>query len=383
MITRDDILKLLEPQASPAISIFMQTHEAGPDIRKDPIRLKNLVHEVESQVRDKEGIKDILEPAYTLLEGGEAPWRHMRRGLAMFASPGGQVTWKLPVRVEERAVVDDRFYIRPLLTLLDHGQRFFILTADEEAPQLYEADREGMSLLEDEEVTQAFDTIVGKTELPADVGFHATGPTPTTGGEATAKYHAQGETPEDYRQVELDRYATHIAKAVDKHLAGQQAPLVLVAEPNLLGKLREHIDYVGLMEESVPHSPNKAGGLDEQDVYDRAFAIAKPALERPKQDALDRFGRVDPAKASADPEEMMIAATDGRVETLMITEDGDIWGAWDGENRNVQVHAERRQDSDDLIDRMAAETLKNGGDIFVLDRTAMPQGVTAAAVFRY
>ena len=41
MISRSDLDELVAMDARPAVSIYLPTHVAGREIRKDPIRLKN------------------------------------------------------------------------------------------------------------------------------------------------------------------------------------------------------------------------------------------------------------------------------------------------------------------------------------------------------
>src|SRR5690348_10522192 len=113
---------LLDESRAPAVSIFLPTHRAGQEIRQDPIRLKNLVRQAEQQLIN-EGTRaaearNLLEPVAGLVEDS-AFWRRQAEGLAVFRSPNVFLTYQVPFPVAEFVAVSDRFYIKPLLPLLD------------------------------------------------------------------------------------------------------------------------------------------------------------------------------------------------------------------------------------------------------------------------
>ena len=49
-VTREALTELVETSLVPAVSILMPAHRAGPEIRQDPIRLKNLVRDAETEL---------------------------------------------------------------------------------------------------------------------------------------------------------------------------------------------------------------------------------------------------------------------------------------------------------------------------------------------
>lgn len=82
-ITTNDLEDLLGQKDSPCVSLYMPTHPAGPEIRQDPIRLKNLLKGTERQLTEQ-GIRSTdprtwLEPLSKLLED-EQFWRHQDQG---------------------------------------------------------------------------------------------------------------------------------------------------------------------------------------------------------------------------------------------------------------------------------------------------------------
>jgi hypothetical protein len=137
MSTYAELRSVLADSQAPAVSIFVPTHRAGQEIRQDPIRLKNLVNQAQDQLI-KEGTRpaearSLLEPLAGLMEDA-AFWRHQTGGLALFRSPDVFRTYRLPFQVGEFVAVSDRFYIKPLLPLLMHDARFYVLPGKQSIP---------------------------------------------------------------------------------------------------------------------------------------------------------------------------------------------------------------------------------------------------------
>ena len=68
-------------------------------------------------------------------------------------------------------------------------------------------------------------------------------------------------------------------------------------------------------------------------------------------------------------QEIVRAASVGRVEHLFLLENGSIPGAVDG--------------GADLLDTAAVQTLRHGGDVQTVLETSMPSGGPICAIFRY
>jgi len=379
MLTRDDLLPLLGIGREPAVSLFMPTHESGPKLRKDPIRLKGLLRRAEEAIGDRRQSRQLLAPVHDLIEGDPAEWRHMRRGLAIFTAPDFKRIFKLERRVEERLEIGRRFMIRPLLPCLDEGERVYLLAVEQSAISLYEADAESLRRIEDPNLGMSFDDSLANTELPADVGFHGSGTGSPATGRGTAYFHALGEAPEDYRQKALEHFATAIARTVEPHIRDRRRPLVLMAEPNMLGMLKARLDYPANLVIAVSKSPNRR---KVEHLHAEALSAAKPVVEAGRDKLIETFGRLAPRQASDDASTVVQAASEGRIATLLVDPEVELWGRWDSEHHAWKVHAERNADSEDLAESAIQETLKHAGEIRTIP-PALLRGAAIAAIFRY
>jgi len=117
LLTRDDLSNLMEPREGWCVSIYQPTHRAGSEIQQDPIRFKNLLTEAEERL-ESTGMRSadarrMLEPAGKLLSDSMF-WQHQGDSLAVFIADGFLEWYHLPVQVDEMAVVNRRFHLKPL-----------------------------------------------------------------------------------------------------------------------------------------------------------------------------------------------------------------------------------------------------------------------------
>jgi hypothetical protein len=52
-IVRDAVHELASLDLRPAVSIMMPTHHAGPEVRQDPIRFKNMLRQIEGELEGR------------------------------------------------------------------------------------------------------------------------------------------------------------------------------------------------------------------------------------------------------------------------------------------------------------------------------------------
>ena len=372
MIRRAFFRELAGEREGPAISLYMPTFPAGRDMRKDAIRLKNLLNEAESRIGDRGLFERLAEPLLPLAAAREEPWKEMRQGLVALLAQDRSEVLKLPQRVEEQVWVGPRFLLRPLLPFVGRGQRFFLLAADQRVVTLYAGNRAGLWVLRENAFEESYESILARTELPDEVAFHTAG--------AASAYHAAGEAKDDYLKRALSRYAQGIAKVVDEELAGETDPLVLAAEPRLLGLLRQWIGYRHVADEAIAKDPC---GLSEDELFAQARAIVAPLEEQALGELLERYHGADAAHRADRPEALLKAAAAGAVEELLLPESARLYGRFDVAHGVVRLDPERRADSDDLVDLAIHLVLVHGGEVRLVPDARWKAGAPFGALLRY
>jgi hypothetical protein len=91
---------------------------------------------------------------------------------------------------------------------------------------------------------------------------------------------------------------------------------------------------------------------------------------RPARRDLERFDKLaGTGHASAHVQEIVAAASTGRVERLFLSKNAAIPSALDG--------------CLDPLNMAAVQTLRHGGDVQTLPEASMPLGTAVCAIFRY
>jgi hypothetical protein len=91
----------------------------------------------------------------------------------------------------------------------------------------------------------------------------------------------------------------------------------------------------------------------------------------------------DTSRATHDLEEVLSAATDGRVDSLFVPVDREIWGTFDDVSRQALRHDEPQAGDEDLLNLAALRTITGSGAVYTSRREDMPDDDEVAALLRY
>lgn len=389
MFTKADLQKLIDADAEPAVSLFLPTHIAGREIAQDPIRLKNLLAEVENRLLEaghrRPHVADLLKPAYALVKDMRF-WRHQSSGLAVFIAPDIFRVHRVPLVLDEQAFVGRAFQIKPLLPLLSDDGRFFLLTVSLARTRVFQGSKFTLNEMEGEEVPAAFMEIMKEADYE-DMRHHhpltALGSAPGGAQSGSTVSHNFGNSPEDQRYVQLIEYFRRLASAVDALLADERAPLVLACDDKWQGYFREYSKYPLLMNEGLAINPD---AFEEASLHKRAYSVVKPYFGRIRREGLGRYDALandGDDRAARDIARIVPHARFGRVDTLFVANDTERWGRFDAETAKVELHDQRKDGDEDMLDRAVVYTLQSGGQVFVLPGREIPFDSEAVAILRY
>lgn len=357
-IGREELGTLLRAQGSPCVSIYMPSHRSGPEIRQDPIRLKNLLRRAEERLAElgtpPPEARAVLAPAEALL-GDSAFWRQQGDGLALFLSPASSHHYRLPVDFQELLVVTRRFHLKPLLPLFAHDSHFYILALSQNQVRLYRGSPSAM----------------GEVALPS-----------LPGGldETLLRFDAEKQG-EIHSGTAIREYCRSINGAVSGHLAGESAPLVAASVEFLFAAYREVNTYPALMDDCIPGNPES---LRPDALHARGMSVAARAFGKAVESALERYRRLagtDRSSSQIGP--VLRAAHEGRVDTLLVAVGIQRWGAYGPSDGSLLLRDEPEPGDEDLLDRAAVSTLASGGSVYAVRPEEMPLGAPLAAIFRY
>jgi hypothetical protein len=385
VFTRSDLSELVTAAPNPGVSIFLTTHVRGDEIRQDPVVLKNLVGQARQRLLSMglaaSEADTLLAPALALADDSRF-WQHRSHGLAVFLSRDMARHLTMPISLREAVAVGPGFRIRPLLPLLATGGDFHVLTVTEGRIRLFDASRFAMTEVRDTGLPKSLGEGFGEPDYENPVQASPVA-RPHIGTVHISHAQVYGESPPEWRKTQLLESVRRLAAAVDRRLAAGRAPVVVIANAEIGGHLQKFATLGPLLAGVVDVNPE---ALDEVRLHEAAYAVVRPRFEAIHRSAAERLtallGSHDP-RAAITIEEVARAAYQGRIDTLLIAEGQTVWGRYDEGTEQVLTCDGLAATGEDLLDAVAAKTLRHGGELHVFPQTQMPDSAVVGAVLRY
>lgn len=393
MVTNRHLLELAE-QKGPWVTIAMPLEGGGPLAKGDPIRYRNLLRRVEdlleARATEPERRAAMLEPLRELGARHDV-FNAGARGLVVFAKPGRIEHWHLPVSIEEVARVDDRPYLEPLIPLVTDPIHFYVVALSVHHVRLLECNRfVARELPLPEGTPKRLEDAAGWEVESDSLQFHEihSGPllrgtrkhrTPSGNEGNRPIFHGQGAGKDD-RDVDYEKYVRDVDRGLWQAITHKGSPVVLVASEHLEPVFREHTRLPNVIG-TVFHAG--AEHATDAELHARALELVEPkfaaAIEQAKARLHDRLGT---GLATEQIAEVVVAAAEGRVDTLFVREGAHVVGTFDAETHSVTL-GDGRPTTTDLIDRASTDVFLSGGTVYRLPADQMPVSSEAAAILRY
>lgn len=384
LIPREDLDRLLNHRGT-CVSIYLPTHRSSPDSDQDPIRLKNLTRDAETQLTQlglrQAEIDPILQPARDLLDNLPF-WIRGNDGLAIFLGRDFSQILRLPLHFEEDVVVNDRLYIKPMLPLLDEKRRFFVLAASQNGVRLLEGSPYGVWEIPLEDVPRNLAEALNFDDMEQQLQYHTVARSGwNMNGRPSVTFHGHGVGKDDAGpKKNVERYFQKVNKGLAEHLRDRREPLVFAGVGYLFPLFKGANTYPHLQDTAIEGNPDI---LRAEELQAAAWRVVAPLFDQQMHRDADRFRQLAAnGKAMADLADILPAARQGRVEALFVSLGDHRWGEFDGASA-VALHGERRPGDEDLLDRAALETLFTGGRIHPVPKDRMPSNSPAAAILRF
>lgn len=396
LLPRKEIESLLRTSGGPCVSIFLPTFRAGSERQQNPIRLKNVVRDVAERLEGDWGMRspdadELLEPIKRLVDDNSF-WLHQQDGLMLFRSPSVFKSFQVPIPVNELAVVENRFHVKPLLPLLsgDGDGHFYILSLSRKNIRLLGGSRFRIDEidLDAKGVPNTFTEALGELQRRPTQFQGGSSKTPhrfSMGKKGSPTFAGHG-TQEDDLGAELRNFFERFDDALAKIDVDRKAPVVLAGVEYLLPIYRDvATTFQNICEDALTGNME---GEKPEDLHAAAWEIVEPHFLEDRRKAAERFGDLKGSgRVSNDLAEILTAAHEGRVDTLFVARGVRVWGSYDTEHRKMKPQSDQSappsHGSEDLLDLAAVQTYMNGGRVFVVDPQEVPDSRQSAAVFRY
>ena len=363
--THAQVDRLLDNRNPASVSIYLST-EPVSNGQAERAELGNLASEAERQLVEagsaKADVAGIGESLADLRDDSEF-WRYQARSLAVFATPEGTTTFRLPNRIRSMVEVSDRFHVKPLLRALTFPQVAFVLALAQGSVRLIEVS------------PKVEPGPVGVADLPKDVASWV--------GKSSIRDRApvgrlQGT---EGQKVRMRQYARGVDQALRPLLGGLGVPLILAATEPLDSIYRSVSTYPLLARPGIAGNPETSSDAE-------LAAAARTVLDELNAAALSEVHelyrrREAESRAAADLAVVARAATFGAVDTVLVDIDESVPGSVDEQTGAVEL-----SDADDavnygVVDEIVRRVWRTGGTVLAVRRDDVPGGGAAAAILRY
>lgn len=384
IIDRDSLRQLVGVEANHCVSLYMPRHGTVQDAEQDPIRYRNLLHDVRDKLiargMRRPDAMSYLEPALSV-ENEPLFWkRNGTAGLAMLLGPDHFHVLHLADRCEELSAVDRRFHLAPLFEVVSRDDHFLLLAVSAKSVRLFRCHSHDISPIElPAAMPRDIDTALAGTEIEKSLQHHAAGPTGRAGHWASIM-HGQGAPKDEHKKLLLE-FLRMVGQHISHTLRDENAPLVIAAVDYMHPLIRDVVSYQHILKDGIHGSPDS---LPENELLARALPVIRPEFEKPVRAASERYQQAISGGRAADSIGAVLAAVEeGRVETLIAAKNDRIWGTFNAETGEVTLRDPATDGDTDLLDLAVCRTMARGGTSLVVDRELVPSGGPVAAILRW
>lgn len=386
-ITKSTIIRLAEEQTGKVVSIYMPTHRypSPPHIQESQTRFKNMLHSARQIVDDAgqeaKGLQKNLGSLERMID--DLPfWQATLEGLAIFVSQDDVQMYHLPIECEESIYVADDYDIAPLIILQSYDQPFYILALAQHDSKLLRGDSYGMEPVAID-LPHSIEDALNIDEMfsgSSTKRSHQGGP--SGAGDVTSP-HGEGDSQGAGSEERLQYFRMIDEKLMNDPAIDTKLPMLIAAAENEAGDFMAISKSPSLMDCFLKGNYTQT---PMQELHKRVWPMIHEKIVKQKDiklvEQFNEFRGVD--KASTKLRDIEQAAADGRIDTLlinMIDETRDSIS--DNDHDAVPVIRMMSDMGMKNLKRLISLVYQNGGRMIGLDRSSMPDGAMAAALYRY
>jgi hypothetical protein len=354
---------LTQKQVPKGITIYMPTTEAWVNWEKSAIRLKNLLNVAEEELT-RQGLRpvdarNILLSARALIDNQKF-WKNQKEGLVIFISEMLFEHYKSRVRFTPMVVVQDHFYLKPLVPVIYETHSYYLLSLSQKAVNLYEGHYNELTRIKDKLLPKDIDEALWMDDPEKSVKYYRT-KGERVRGRAGMIFHGDGGI-KDAHKTNLFRYSNIVDERVNKILKNKELPMILACVDYLFPIYKKANIYPNLLDIFIEGNPDN---ISKADLGNKAWEMVESHFKEEKRSALEKFKTYSATDKTLTTIDKIVKATfQARVESMFVDPDKSIWGKYDAENNTVDIKAKKEYDEEELLNLSLIQTVRNGGKVF-------------------
>jgi hypothetical protein len=351
--------ELKDIRSENCITIIATTHRTKPDYLNDGLRLKNLIKQAEDRLMadtSKRNAKSLVDKLNKL--AAQIDHSKNLESLMLFVNDEIAEYTRLPIKVEDRVVIDDTFATRDLVRAMHLETNYFILVLSQDKIRLIEAMND---------------------KIVQEIGT----PFPFENTQYFSKNRAANAMAAKQTSL-IAEYFNQADKMVNEVRKDNPLPVLIC------GLEENHNEYLKIAD-------NKRSifnmFLDKNKINDAAHSIVEESwgvvkeyvVKKNNERKADLKKAVGENKFLSDTNEIWKAISDGKVQTLFI-EQGKFQPAVMKDDEIVYVSNEERNNTgviDDIYDEMIEANMNFGGDVVFLPKGELSKFNGFGAITRY
>jgi hypothetical protein len=313
---KQQLTELIQKENGACASILMRTHQSGRETTQNPIRFKNLISQAIEQARKSESpLLGQLE-SIAALEHDTDFWQHQNAGLAIYLSEGFEQRMSLSHAPAEFVSLSEHFHVLAIASAACGKTDVRALAISWERSRLFGSDGNTTTEIIDDAFPAAMDELVAERDPEEQLQFTSHSQS-GKGGTSTAMFHGQGEG-EGKIEADRNQYLSRVGEMIGDRMYNTDQTLIVVATEEVAGHFEAAAESVKVSE--VIHvSPD---GLDEDELEQRITDAAKKHNQNRDAITAERLSTaLANGTGSTDLNKILAAATEGRVDTLLLGTD--------------------------------------------------------------
>lgn len=353
----------------PFVTIMLNTHVAYQDIEKNQLKFKNFAKEAKRRFEKKYSDLD-WSPFQKRLDdllGDRSFWRSGTASVAVILTKEETYIHHLSIPVDNQYYVGDTPYLLAIIKNAQFNYDYYLLGLNRDSMKLYLMHNKKLtevSLPEDAPIN--IKVAIGEEITGGNLNFRSQGGNGTQGSVA---YH--GVNAKD-AEVEVDWINYY--QAVDAFFKNEfenkeKLPIYLFALPEnqtMFKKVSKHLAYDTTIAVSASSAQLALNDIEKGSEQITEELTAKEIVDYQKLIERKFFDQLSDIRQ---------AAPLGRLDKLFIATSNLI----DGFGENPEVEYDWRQ----VLNTLAADTIQNGGEVFILDKKDAPGQKQLFAALRY
>ncbi len=369
---------LIQCQESPCVSVYMSTTAVHKgEFKKLEIEFKNLLQEVEEKLKTNWDFKQrdvdkFLEGAAALAADSNF-WQEQKEGLAVFISPDRFEHFKLAVDTYDKSHVSYNFNLKQLIAELRDNQEYYLLALSPNHNQLYQASRNNIEELTVEELPLNLKEFLNLDDEAAEKYQSIN----TAGGSSV--FHGQGAASDDDNE-DLLHYLKEIDRVINLKLKEEEknSYLVIAADDSVFNLYKNINNYDKLLGENLS---GNAQQMNKKELREKSWKLVEKHLHDYLKDVKDRYLELKAGdKTSSELEDIVEASHYSKIDTLLLNKNAEKAGVFLEDENEIKLMDNKDYD---LYNFAAVQTIKNGGDVYALEKEEMPENADILAIYRY